>query len=138
MSTPAEMRLRDDLIIWMTTVNAKGMPQPSPVWFIRDGDDFVIYSMHSARLRNIERNPSVALNLDGDGEGEGIVVVQGTARIEPDRPAAYEVPAYVEKYARKFEEYGWDPVDFSRRYPVPVVVTPTRIRAWFRSSATTT
>ena len=34
--------------IWFTTVREDGMPQPTPVWFVRDGDSFVIYSMPNA------------------------------------------------------------------------------------------
>jgi len=29
-------RLRDERLIWFTTVDAKGTPQPTPVWFLWD------------------------------------------------------------------------------------------------------
>jgi hypothetical protein len=30
-------RLREDAVIWLTTVAANGTPQPNPVWFLWDG-----------------------------------------------------------------------------------------------------
>src|SRR5688572_18541946 len=39
-----EERLRDELIIWLTTIDRKGTPQPRPVWFIWDGESFLIYT----------------------------------------------------------------------------------------------
>lgn len=27
-------RLQEDFVIWLTTVDASGFPQPRPVWFI--------------------------------------------------------------------------------------------------------
>ena len=129
MTTKAETRLRDELIIWMTTVNTKGVPQTSPVWFLYEGDGFLVYSLRSARITNIKANPAVSLNLDGNGEGGDIVIIEGVARIDLDQPPAHEVPAYTKKYAGKFKEYGWDPEQFSSDYPVPILITRTRMRA---------
>ena len=36
----AAKRLRDELIVWLTTVSRLGQPQSSPVWFWWDGDVF--------------------------------------------------------------------------------------------------
>ncbi len=121
-------RLEDELIIWLTTVTPKGQPQSSPVWFWWDGSEFVVYSLPSARVRNIERNPKVALNLDGNGEGGDIVTLEGIARIDEAAPPAYEHSEYVEKYQRKFEDYGWTPEWFASRYSVAIRIQPTRAR----------
>lgn len=126
----AAKRLDSDLIIWLTTVSDRGQPQTSPVWFLWDGSEFLIYSLDSQRVRNIEQNPRISLNLDGNGEGGDIVTIEGEARLDPDTPPAYEVPEYVAKYKAKMDAYGWAPEKFSADYPVPILVTPTRIRAW--------
>jgi hypothetical protein len=34
----AAQRLRDELIVWLTTVSRHGQPRSSPVWFWWDGD----------------------------------------------------------------------------------------------------
>jgi PPOX class probable F420-dependent enzyme len=126
----AAARLRRELIIWMTTVDAAGMPQTSPVWFLWRGGDFLVFSKESARIRNLEANPLVSLNLDGNGQGGDILVVEGRGRIERAHRSAAEVPAYVEKYSTRFERNGWTPEWFSRHYPVPLVIEPTRYRYW--------
>jgi PPOX class probable F420-dependent enzyme len=121
-------RLDDEIIIWLTTVTPKGQPQASPVWFWWDGEEFLVYSLPSARVRNIEHNPKVALNLDGNGEGGDIVTLEGIARIDPAAPPAYEHAEYVAKYQRKFEEHDWTPEWFASRYSVPIRIQPTRAR----------
>src|SRR6267378_3982288 len=66
----ADARLRQETIIWLTTVDAGGQPQSSPVWFLWDGAEFLIYgSADGKKTRNIQANPKIGLNLDGDGQG---------------------------------------------------------------------
>ena len=38
----AEGRLRDEGIIWLTTVRSDGQPQSVPVWFLWNGESFLI------------------------------------------------------------------------------------------------
>ncbi len=124
-------RLRDEPIIWLTTVTAGGRPQTSPVWFLWDGEEFLIYSLaDTARVRNIATNPRVALNLDGDGKGGSIVTIEGHARIDRDAPPSHRVPAYREKYRSRILGNGWTPESFARDYPVPIRIVPQRVRAW--------
>ena len=78
--------LREDVVVWLTTVTPAGAPLPSPVWFLWDGaESVVMYSMPSARIRNVEANPRVALNFAGDGRGGDIVVLSGKATVDPPR-----------------------------------------------------
>jgi PPOX class probable F420-dependent enzyme len=124
----AGRRLRDEVIAWLVTVRPDGRPQPIPVWFLWDGESFLLYSQPgTAKLRNIERNPQVSLHLDGDGRGGDIVVVAGEARIAHDEPPAHEVPEYVAKYAWGFERLGLGAEAFAARYSVPVRVAATAL-----------
>jgi PPOX class probable F420-dependent enzyme len=127
----AARRLREERIAWLTTVAAEGTPRPVPVWFLWDGDASVLlYSRPGKpKLRNIERNPCVSLNLDGNGEGGDIVVLLGEARVA-DEPPADEVPRYVEKYAGLIARNGWTPASFAADYSVPLRITLTRIHGW--------
>lgn len=91
-----DRRLAEERIIWLTTAGSDGTPQPRPVWFLWDGDSFLIYSRpDTAKLRHIAGNPRVALNLDGDGLGGDIVVFIGEAEILSDGPAADQIEDYV-------------------------------------------
>ena len=126
----AERRLREEWLAWLTTVDAKGQPQPIPVWFLWDGaDSILIYSKpDTPKLRAIERNPRVSLNLDGNGKGGDIVVVLGEAAVSEEDPPAHEVPVYVEKYRPRLEFNNWSPEEFSAMYSVPIRMRLTRVR----------
>ncbi len=92
-------RLREEPIVWLTSVDGNGTPQPNPVWFLWDGSAVLVYSLtDAARNRHISRNPRVALNFDGDGKGGNIIVITGEARIVTDVPPADQYPEYVAKY----------------------------------------
>src|SRR5262245_53163822 len=93
-----DRRLREEPVSCLPTVRPDGTPEPSPVWFLWDGQALLIYSQQTRKLRNIEANPRVALNFDGDSRGGNIIVISGQAEIASDAPAANEVPAYVQKY----------------------------------------
>lgn len=122
-------RLRDERIIWLTTIGASGQPQPSPVWFLWDGESFLIYSQpDTPKLRGIARNPKVALNFDGDGQGGDIIVFDGEARIVEDAPLATDVPEYVEKYRAASARIGMEPDSFARQYSTAIRVTPRKVR----------
>lgn len=118
------------MVVWITTVRGDGQPQTSPVWFLWEDGRFLIYSQPGKpKVRNIEENPRISLNLDGDGQGSDIVVFEGEARIAEDRSPAHEVPLYVEKYREHIASLGNDPPGFARSYSVPIEVTATRVRA---------
>ena len=62
-----EQRLADERIIWLVTTDREGAPQPSPVWFIWDGESALMYSQpNTPKLRNIEANPRVSLHFNSD------------------------------------------------------------------------
>jgi PPOX class probable F420-dependent enzyme len=62
--------LREEKVVWLTTVTPSGAPLPRPVGFLWDGGQVVfVYSQPGARVRNIGRNPRMTLNFGGDGSG---------------------------------------------------------------------
>jgi PPOX class probable F420-dependent enzyme len=125
----AALRLREDVVAWFTTVDRAGTPQPIPVWFLWDGDRSVlIYSQpNTPKLRNMERNPHVALNLDGNGSGGDIVVALGSAGVSDDPPAD-RIEQYVAKYDGLIARNGWTPASFAADYSVPLRLTIERVR----------
>ena len=122
-------RLRDEIVVWMTTVTPKGSPLPSPVWFLWEGAESVlVFSRETARVRNIEANPHMSLNFDGDGQGGDIVVFTGRATADRDAPTADHVGAYVKKYAEHITRIGLTPEQFGARYSVPIRIELTALR----------
>ncbi len=120
--------LREEVVVWMTTVTPEGSPLPRPVWFIWDGaESVVMYSRPSARVRNLEANPRVTLNFDGDGGGGDIVVLSGTAAVDPDIPPVHRADEYVEKYDERIAGLGMTPETFAERYSVPLRIRFTRV-----------
>src|SRR6478672_6472584 len=120
-----ERRLREETIIWLTTVRRYGTPQPAPVWFLWDGESVLMYSRpNQQKQRNIERSPKVSLHFDGDGHGGDIIVITGEARVVPDAPLATDVPEYVAKYAAPIKRIGMDAASFAQAYSVAIRITP--------------
>ena len=129
-SIRAAERLENDTVAWFTTVAPDGTPQTSPIWFLWDGAEILIYSLESPRARNVSMHDRVSLHLDGNGLGGDIVIVEGVARIDDAAPNAAENRSYVAKYASAMEGHGWSPGWFAGRYSVPIRVRPTRFRYW--------
>jgi PPOX class probable F420-dependent enzyme len=125
----AARHLRDEIVVWLTTVTPRGAPLPMPVWFVWDGADSVaVYSQPGARVRNIEANPHVSLNFGGDGGGGDIIVISGDAEIDQDGPPAAEASDYLAKYADHIARIGMKPDAFAERYSVPLRIRLGRLR----------
>ena len=125
----AEGRLRDEVMIWLTTVRSDGQPQSSAVWFLWDGDTFLIYSQPRApKLRNIAGQPRVSLHLDGDGRGGDIVTIDGVAAIDETAPPVDQSAAYVGKYGELIGRMGYTPEAMAADYSQAIRVTPSRVR----------
>jgi PPOX class probable F420-dependent enzyme len=123
-------RLSGELVAWMTTVDAAGQPQTSPVWFLADDDVIVVYSLdRTPRTRNIRSNPRVCLNLNSTPSGGAVVIIEGTAEIVPDGPPANEDERYVAKYEVPMADLGMTPGSFAADYPVRIRIRATRLRA---------
>jgi PPOX class probable F420-dependent enzyme len=124
----AEERLRTEPVIWLTTVQASGQPQTSPVWFIWDGAVVRILSMPGAgKVRNLRANPRVALNLDGNKLGGEIVSLEGSAELAEDEPAGED---YLAKYDEAIRSLGSNRDEFTGAYSTLVRVRLTRVRVY--------
>lgn len=121
-------RLREETVVWLTTVTPSGAPLPRPVGFLWDGDDVIwVYRQPGPGVRNIARNPKVTLNFDSDGRGGDIVVLSGTAGIDLSSPSAAENTAWVEKYAAEWNRSGITIQSFVQRFSIPVKI---HVDAW--------
>ena len=130
--TPGLLQLLDrEIIAFLTAVKENGQPQTSPIWYIRDGDDLIVYNRPDARrLRSIASNPHVAFNLRADELGTAGVTLEGHAVVDDGLPPAQEFPGYLEKYDEEIESIRMTPDSFSTAYSVGIRMTVTRVRAW--------
>lgn len=130
MDQRLEEWLRTEKIGWLTTVRADGMPQPTPIWFWWDGATFLIWSQPQAqKLRNIRRNPKVALNFNTDPTGEVFAVFMGEAYIDPNPAPAADRAAFLAKYADDIEFIGFTVEQMTAEFSILIRLTPARVRA---------
>jgi len=127
----AAQKLRDEEIIWLTTVSPKGQPESVPVWFYWDGETVLIYSQpNKPKVRNIEANPRVALNFNSDPQANQVVRMSGRATIDASAPKATGVPGMLEKYRESIKRLGTTPEQFAQGYPVAIRITPVKVTAF--------
>jgi PPOX class probable F420-dependent enzyme len=127
----ADGRLREETMIWLTTVRLGGQPQSVPVWFLWNGETFLIYSQPGRqKLKNIGRNARIGPHLNANDRGGDVVRAEGTAEVVQDVPAANEVGEYLEKNSESIARIGFDPDGFARTYSVALRAKPDRWRVW--------
>jgi PPOX class probable F420-dependent enzyme len=113
----------------LVTLNSDGSPQVAIVWVGLDGDDIVSAHLSETqqKLRNVRRDPRVALSLETGGRNEfGLdhyLVVYGRARLE-----AGGAPELLQRLARVYlgPDVKFPPMDD----PPPGVImriTPDRV-----------
>lgn len=128
----AEHRLRNERTVWLVTVAPDGSPSVRPVWFVWDGESFLVFSQpNAAKVRHIAENPKVCLHLDADAFGENIVIVNGEARIAPDHPPADQTAAYVEKYGWGFDRLGVSASAYAADYSTPILIAFGHLRSYY-------
>ncbi|MFC9977464.1 nitroreductase/quinone reductase family protein [Spirillospora sp. NPDC127200] len=135
----AERRLRDETIIWLTTVRPNGQPQTSPVGYVWDGAAFLIISNPAApKIRNLRANPKVTLHLDLDRDAErfSVLTIEGVAELEPAPPGGpaplseREVSAYLDKHLESMRWAGLTPEQAFADFSTAIRVTPIRARCY--------
>jgi PPOX class probable F420-dependent enzyme len=123
-----DQRLREEPMIWFTSVRADGRPHTVPVWFVWDGETFLIFSQPgNVKLRNVQRNPHITLALDGTKQGTDVVIVEGEAEIlsEPRNMLVYG-----EKYASLIKAVGADPERMVADFSQQIRIKPTKFLSW--------
>lgn len=127
-----EQHLKNQYVIWLTTIDSHLTPQPRPVWFVWDDGSILIFSQAKAhKVAHIKKNPNVALNFNTDETGDKhVIVFTGEALIDADCPPAHQVPPYFEKYKEGIAELDMTPEDFSRDYSIAIRIRPAEVRGW--------
>ena len=122
-------RLKEDQVIWLTTVRPDGMPQPNPVWFLWDGKTIIIYSQPNAhKVSHIQKNPHVALNFNSTEDGSDVVVITGDATVDSTPTSVTGNEAYLEKYQQGIADIGSTPESMAQSFSTVIRVTPRHVR----------
>jgi PPOX class probable F420-dependent enzyme len=112
----ARATLQQPVIVRVTTISADGYPHTTPVWFILDGDDLLIFGNRDTRkAKNIRTNPKGCLSIGGDPVGVPTYLIEGDFTIEddPDHIWTAKITRHYEP-ADKAEEWlaSWQELDF--------------------------
>jgi PPOX class probable F420-dependent enzyme len=125
----AAQRLGTELVAWLTTVRPDGQPQSSPIWFLWEDGEILLFSLaRTPRVANVLANPRVSVHLNSNADGGDIVTLEGDARVAEGDVPEPALTAYWAKYDGKLAEYGWTRDSFRRDYPVTIRITSTRVR----------
>ncbi|MBO0779704.1 MAG: TIGR03667 family PPOX class F420-dependent oxidoreductase [Ktedonobacteraceae bacterium] len=120
--------LRKHPIVWLISVRPDGRPHAAAVWFLWDGESFLIFSMpKTQKIRNLQHNAHVILALDDTHKGDDPITIEGTATLLAPGTADATLPAYVEKYKNGLKEIGSTPEQMAREYSQAIRITPTRV-----------
>jgi PPOX class probable F420-dependent enzyme len=123
-------RLKNEEGIWLTTVTPDGRPQPNPVWFLWEGDSFLIFTQPgSHKVRNLRHNPQVSLNFDARLYYEDLVVFVGEVEMGVEVSEESQA-AYLKKYRADIERLDMTPETFFHSYSLPLRLRPAKMRGW--------
>ena len=80
-----EVLLARPMIAHLVTMRPAGTPHVAPVWFLWDkGRAFVMADANAMKVRNVKRNPAVALSIATPDRPLSYVVLEGRAEITAD------------------------------------------------------
>jgi PPOX class probable F420-dependent enzyme len=127
-----ERHLKEEYVIWLTTVDSHLTPQPRPVWFLWEYETILVFSQPGAyKVKHIEKHPRVALHFNTDDRGEKhVIVITGEASIDPNGVTLDQVPAYLKKYGTGIADLNMTPEAFNAEYATLIRITPSELRGW--------
>jgi PPOX class probable F420-dependent enzyme len=126
-SSSANSALRDDPVVWLSSIQTDGRPHLVPVWFHWDGEQIVAFSKpHARKVENLRDDPRVMLAVGTPGPEFEVELIEATAEL-PDRPAAEVMPeGFGPKYRELLHRAGLTVQRFAEVYSQPIVLRPTR------------
>lgn len=123
-----EQRLREDPIVWLNTVRPDGRPHSVAVWFLWDGETFLIFSRpKNQKVYNLRKNANVILSVDDTRKGADPITIEGTATLLEAGAPDTTLPAFVEKYSAGMTRIGYTPEQMAAVYSQGIRIVPTRV-----------
>jgi len=124
--------IKEEYVIWLTTLGPDGAPHPRPVWYVWDKGDILIYSQPRAfKVKHIRKRKKVALNFNTDAKGDvDVIVLLGEARIDKSAPPAHKQRAYLKKYHDGILELKMTLEGYGADYSTAIRVSLKSMRGW--------
>ena len=92
----------------MAYVWTDGTPRVIPIWFHWNGSEFVMGTPPKApKLKALAKNPKVALTIDDNTFPHKVLMVRGTARIEPVQGVVPEYAKCADRYFGPEQGKAW-------------------------------
>jgi PPOX class probable F420-dependent enzyme len=129
--TRIDRLLRDEHVVWLSSVRPDGRPHLVPIWFSWDGREILIASKPNAqKIRNLRTNAKVMLALGEAEDDFDVGLLEGVAELL-DAPANDVLPAsHLAKYRRQMAGIGLSPIEFLATYSQVIRIVPTRFLPW--------
>lgn len=94
--------LQSNIPARLAYIGTDGTPRVVPIWFHWDGREFVLGTPPKApKLKALAKNPKVALTIDDNNFPHKVLLVRGTAKLQPVNGV---VPEYAQAATRYFGE----------------------------------
>ncbi len=100
LNDPASQEmLRSKIPARLAYVGTDGTPRVVPIWFHWNGHEIVMASPPRApKLKALAKNPKVALTIDENEFPHKVLLIRGTARLEPVDGIVPEYEACAQRY----------------------------------------
>ena len=130
-SSRIDRLLRQEPVVWLSSVRPDGRPHVVPIWFSWDGGQVLIASKPNAqKIRNLRANPTVMLALGEAEDDFDVGLLEGRAELLQE-PAAAVLPAsHMAKYRRQMAAISLSKDEFLATYSQVIRIVPTRFLPW--------
>ena len=99
LSEKARALIARPVLATLTTLNADGTPQSTPLWIDLDGDDVVFNTAQGRKkARNLERDARVAVTVIDPDDPYNVVAFQGTVSDVTTDGADAHIDSLAKKY----------------------------------------
>jgi Pyridoxamine 5'-phosphate oxidase len=85
-----------------------GTPRVIPIWFHYNGREFILGTPPKApKLKALAKNPKVALTIDDNAFPHKVLLIRGTARLQPVDGVVPEYASAAERYFGRQQGQAW-------------------------------
>jgi PPOX class probable F420-dependent enzyme len=99
LSEKARQLIARPVLASLTTLNADGSPQITPLWVDLDGDDLLFNTAEGrVKARNLHRDPRVAVSVIDPDDPYNVVAVRGTVIDITTNGADEHIDSLAQKY----------------------------------------